>query len=110
MTLINKDVRGFYAAQGVADIQEKSQNQFTGLCPNCNDGKKDHFYFNTNGQFNCYGCQVDGNAVTFLKQFKHITDDKKINNILKQYGLNNDNSGNGASEKKIITCPSQIFI
>ena len=66
----------------IANLQEKSNNQWTGLCPYHNDTKNSFSINAETGQWNCFACGVDGNAITFAKDKgenwkDYISDDYK---------------------------------
>jgi len=77
----------FFEDYGLVGIERKTNSQYMALCPNCKDKKREHFYFNSEGVYNCQKCEIKGNARTYLKEFAHITDAREIRKILHQYGL-----------------------
>ena len=72
----------------IANLQEKSNNQWTGLCPYHNDTKNSFSINAVTGQWNCFACGVDGNAITFAKDKgenwkDYISDDYKALDLSK---------------------------
>ncbi len=92
------EIEKFYKDQGLVDIRAKSNGQFSADCPSCRNGKKNHFYFNAEGVYNCHCCGIKGNASTYLEKFKNIIDKTKRKNLLQGYGL----YSNGNGRKRIV--------
>ncbi|MDP8229793.1 MAG: AAA family ATPase [Candidatus Gorgyraea atricola] len=64
-------------------------NQIKGDCPICD--KERHFYASIDtGQFDCKSCGIQGNAITYLRDYEH-KNNNQITECLKSCGIN----GNG---------------
>ena len=52
---------------------KRSGNEFKGCCPFHGEKTPSFFVNPQKGLYNCFGCGVAGNALTFLKEYESLT-------------------------------------
>lgn len=66
---------------------KRSGNEFKGCCP-FHGEKTASFYVNPQkGLYKCFGCGVGGNALTFLKEYEHMTAGEALQELSRQTGI-----------------------
>ncbi|MBW2294271.1 MAG: DNA primase [Deltaproteobacteria bacterium] len=81
---------------------KKSGRNFKGRCP-FHEEKTPSFNVNPDRQiFHCFGCQVGGNAMTFLMRYENLTFPEAVRTLGKECGVevpDNDSGDRGVSER-----------
>lgn len=66
---------------------KRSGNEFKGCCPFHNEKSPSFFVSPSKGVYNCFGCGVAGNALTFLKEYENMTAGEALKELSRQTGI-----------------------
>lgn len=66
---------------------KKSGGEFKGCCPFHGEKTPSFFVNPQKGLYNCFGCGVKGNALTFLKEFENMTAGEALKELSRQTGI-----------------------
>lgn len=66
---------------------KKSGNEFKGCCPFHGEKTPSFFVNPEKGFYNCFGCGVKGNALTFLKEYENMTAGEALKELSRQTGI-----------------------
>lgn len=66
---------------------KRSGNEFKGCCPFHGEKTPSFFVNPQKGLYNCFGCGVAGNALTFLKDYEHLTTKEALQTLSQQTGI-----------------------
>lgn len=83
---------------------KKSGNEFKGCCPFHGEKTASFFVNPQKGFYNCFGCGVKGNALTFLKEFENMTAGEALQELSRQTGIElpKENQKQFTYQKKIL--------
>ena len=80
----------------------RSGNDFKGCCPFHGEKTPSFFISPKKGLYNCFGCGVSGNALTFLKDYEGMTAGEALKELSRQTGIGLPNQDN---ETKLLKVP-----
>lgn len=66
---------------------KRSGNEYKGCCPFHGEKSPSFFVSPQKGLYNCFGCGVGGNALTFLKEYEHLTAGEALRELSRQTGI-----------------------
>lgn len=66
---------------------KRSGNEFKGCCPFHGEKTPSFFVNPQKGFYNCFGCGVKGNALTFLKEYENMTAGEALRELSRQTGI-----------------------
>ena len=66
---------------------KRSGNEFKGCCPFHGEKTPSFFVNPQKGLYNCFGCGVAGNALTFLKEYENLTAGEALKELSRQTGI-----------------------
>ena len=66
---------------------KRSGNEFKGCCPFHGEKTPSFFVNPQKGLYNCFGCGVAGNALTFLKDYENLTAGEALKELSRQTGI-----------------------
>ena len=66
---------------------KRSGNEFKGCCPFHGEKTPSFFVNPQKGLYNCFGCGVAGNALTFLKEYENLTAGDALKELSRQTGI-----------------------
>lgn len=66
---------------------KRSGNEFKGCCPFHGEKTPSFFVNPQKGFYNCFGCGAKGNALTFLKDYEHLTASEALQTLAHQTGI-----------------------
>lgn len=66
---------------------KRSGNEFKGCCPFHGEKTPSFFVNPQKGFYNCFGCGAKGNALTFLKEYEHLTPAEALQELSRQTGI-----------------------
>lgn len=66
---------------------KRSGGEFKGCCPFHGEKTPSFFVNPQKGLYNCFGCGVKGNALTFLKEFENMTAGEALKELSRQTGI-----------------------
>lgn len=81
---------------------KRSGNEFKGCCPFHGEKTPSFFINPKKGLYNCFGCGVSGNALTFLKDYEGMTAGEALKALSRQTGIRLPNQDN---ETKLSKAP-----
>lgn len=81
---------------------KRSGNDFKGCCPFHGEKTPSFFISPKKGLYNCFGCGVSGNALTFLKDYEGMTAGEALKELSRQTGIGLPNQDN---ETKLLKVP-----
>ena len=81
---------------------KRSGNDFKGCCPFHGEKTPSFFINPKKGLYNCFGCGVSGNALTFLKDYEGMTAGEALKELSRQTGIGLPNQDN---ETKLLKVP-----
>jgi BMFP domain-containing protein YqiC len=81
---------------------KRSGNDFKGCCPFHGEKTPSFFINPKKGLYNCFGCGVSGNALTFLKDYEGMTAGEALKELSRQTGIGLPNQDN---ETKLSKAP-----
>ena len=81
---------------------KRSGNEFKGCCPFHGEKTPSFFINPKKGLYNCFGCGVSGNALTFLKDYEGMTAGEALKELSRQTGIGLPNQDN---ETKLLKVP-----
>ena len=81
---------------------KRSGNDFKGCCPFHGEKTPSFFISPKKGLYNCFGCGVSGNALTFLKDYEGMTAGEALKALSRQTGIRLPNQDN---ETKLSKAP-----
>mgnify|MGYP003615870798 FL=1 len=81
---------------------KRSGNDFKGCCPFHDEKTPSFFISPKKGLYNCFGCGVSGNALTFLKDYEGMTAGEALKELSRQTGIGLPNQDN---ETKLLKVP-----
>ena len=81
---------------------KRSGNDFKGCCPFHGEKTPSFFISPKKGLYNCVGCGVSGNALTFLKDYEGMTAGEALKELSRQTGIGLPNQDN---ETKLLKVP-----
>jgi len=81
---------------------KRSGNDFKGCCPFHGEKTPSFFINPKKGLYNCFGCGVSGNALTFLKDYEGMTAAEALKELSRQTGIGLPNQDN---ETKLLKAP-----
>ena len=81
---------------------KRSGNDFKGCCPFHGEKTPSFFINPKKGLYNCFGCGVSGNALTFLKDYEGMTAGEALKALSRQTGIRLPNQDN---ETKLLKVP-----
>lgn len=66
---------------------KRSGNEFKGCCPFHGEKTPSFFVNPQKNLYNCFGCGVKGNALTFLKEYENLTASEALQELSRQTGI-----------------------
>lgn len=66
---------------------KRSGNEFKGCCPFHGEKTPSFFVNPQKNLYNCFGCGVKGNALTFLKEYENMTAGEALRELSRQTGI-----------------------
>lgn len=66
---------------------KRSGSEFKGCCPFHGEKTPSFFVNPQKGLYNCFGCGVAGNALTFLKEYENLTAGEALKELSRQTGI-----------------------
>lgn len=66
---------------------KRSGNEFKGCCPFHGEKTPSFFVNPQKGLYNCFGCGIAGNALTFLKEYENLTAGEALKELSRQTGI-----------------------
>lgn len=66
---------------------KRSGNEFKGCCPFHGEKTPSFFVNPQKNLYNCFGCGVKGNALTFLKEYENLTAGEALRELSRQTGI-----------------------
>ena len=81
---------------------KRSGNDFKGCCPFHGEKTPSFFINPKKGLYNCFGCGVSGNTLTFLKDYEGMTAGEALKELSRQTGIGLPNQDN---ETKLLKAP-----
>lgn len=66
---------------------KRSGNEFKGCCPFHGEKTPSFFVNPQKNLYNCFGCGVKGNALTFLKEYENLTAGEALQELSRQTGI-----------------------
>lgn len=67
---------------------KRSGNEYKGCCPFHGEKTPSFFVNPSKNVYNCFGCGVSGNALTFLKEYENMTAGEALQELSRQTGIN----------------------
>lgn len=66
---------------------KRAGSEFKGCCPFHGEKTPSFFVNPQKGLYNCFGCHASGNALTFLKEYEHLTTREALQELSQQTGI-----------------------